>query len=99
MQYKPSLLLVFCVLAATFLRAQTMDISYMSSGGKLNPLQAIIDIRHYTLALDVNIEQQSIDGYAEIDLLLSQRTDTLLFDLVHFLKVKKITVNKINSNF
>jgi len=76
-----------------------MDISYMSSGGKLNPLQAIMDIRHYTLALDVNIEQQSIDGYAEVDLLLSQRTDTLLFDLVHFLKVKKITVNKINSNF
>jgi aminopeptidase N len=58
-----------------------------------------MDIRHYTLALDVNIEQQSIEGYTEIDLILSQQTDTLLFDLVHFLGVKKTSVNKANSNF
>ena len=38
--------------------AQNRDISYMSSGGKLNPLQAIMDIRHYTITLDVDIEKQ-----------------------------------------
>ncbi|WP_460551515.1 M1 family metallopeptidase [Ferruginibacter profundus] len=99
MQYKPSLRIVFLLFFSIHLQAQKMDISYMSSGGKLNPLQAIMDIRHYTLALDVNIDQQSIDGYTEIDLLLSRKTDTLLFDLVHFLKVKKITVNNSNTGF
>lgn len=71
----------------------------MSSGGKLHPLQAIMDIRHYALALDVDIDQQSIDGYAEIDIILLQKTDTILFDLVHFLTVKKVSVNKKSSNF
>jgi len=92
-------LLVLCFISATQLYAQDRSISYMTSGGKLNPLQAIMDIRHYTLALDVDIEQQQINGYTSIDLLLSQATDTLLFDLVHLLTVKKITVNKKDAAF
>ena len=40
----------------------------MTSGGKLKPLQAIMDIRHYTIALDVDIDQKAINGYAEIEL-------------------------------
>src|SRR5436190_13466948 len=92
-------LLVICFISATQLHAQDRSISYMTSGGKLNPLQAIVDIRHYTLALDVDIERQQINGYTSIDLLLSQPTDTLLFDLVHLLTVKKITVNKKDAAF
>ena len=92
-------LLVICFISATQLHAQDRSISYMTSGGKLNPLQAIMDIRHYTLALDVDIERQQINGYTSIDLLLSQPTDTLLFDLVHLLTVKKITVNKKDAAF
>jgi aminopeptidase N len=81
------------------LLAQTTDLSYMVSGGKLNPLQAIMDIRHYTLALDVDTQQETFSGYVTIDLILSQPTDTLLFDLVHLLKVNKIVVNGKNCNF
>jgi aminopeptidase N len=73
--------------------AQNRDISYMSSGGKLNPLQAIMDIRHYTITLDVDIENKKIAGNTAIDILLSQKTDTLLFDLVYLLDVYKIKVN------
>ena len=79
--------------------AQDRDLSYMSSGGQLKPLQAIMDIRHYTLALDVDIPNQSINGYTEIDLVLSQPTDTLLLDLAHLYTVKSITVNKKTEKF
>ena len=63
------------------------------SGGKLKPEQAIMDIRHYTVALNVDPEQQSIDGYTEIDLILSESTPYLLFDFWHGLTVSQVWVN------
>ena len=48
----------------------------MSSGGKLHPLQAIMNIRHYTIALEVDPQQQKLNGFTEVDLLLSQPSDT-----------------------
>jgi len=63
------------------------------SGGKLKPLQAIMDIRHYTVALDVNPGTKTISGYTGIDLVLSEPTDTLLFNLTDLYKVTKVTVD------
>ena len=71
------------------------DLSYLTSGGKLHPLQAIMDIRHYTIALEVDIKQQSINGSVEVSMNLSKKTDTILLNLVHLFTVTKITVNKI----
>ncbi|MEP7111209.1 MAG: M1 family metallopeptidase [Ferruginibacter sp.] len=79
--------------------SQNRDISYMTSGGKLNPLQAIMDIRHYSINLNVDIEHQSINGSVEIKLNLSKQTDTLLLDLVHLLLVERINVNTIPVAF
>ena len=73
--------------------SQNRDISYMTSGGKLNPLQAIMDIRHYTLNLNVDPINKTIKGNVEIILNLSKPTDTLLIDLVHLMLVEKIKVN------
>ena len=98
MKNRIAFLLLFLA-TVTNLPAQNRDISYMTSGGKLHPLQAIMDIRHYTIALDVNIQQEAISGYTSIDLILSQPTDTLLFDLVHLLTVNKITANNKAVNF
>ncbi|MBC7508417.1 MAG: hypothetical protein H7320_06675, partial [Ferruginibacter sp.] len=84
------MLLFLCSLACL---GQTRDISKMGSGGKLNPLQAIMDIRHYTINLDVDIEKQSIKGNVEISLNLSNQTDTLLLDLLDAMLVTKIKVN------
>lgn len=70
------------------------DISYLTSGGKLHPLQANMDIRHYTIALDVDIPQQSISGSVEVSLNLLKKTDTILLNLVHLFTVTKISVNK-----
>jgi aminopeptidase N len=83
----------------SYLPAQNRDISYMSSGGMLQPLQANMDIRHYTLALEVDIPNESINGYTEIDFVLATPTDTLLFDLVHFLEVTEIISNKKSKTF
>lgn len=91
-------LAIVCAASAS-LFAQSRDVTYVNSGGPLRPLQAIMDIRHNTLSLDVNIEKHTIDGYAEIDLILSKSTDTLLFDLVHLLTVHKTLVNGTDNKF
>ena len=91
---RPALFLMLSVMViSSALKAQNRDISYLSSGGKLNPLQAIMDIRHYTIALDVDIEKKSIQGYVDVDVILSAPTDSILLDLVHLLTVYKVNVN------
>ena len=69
------------------------DLSYLSSGGKLHPLQAIMDIRHYTIALDIDIANRSFKGSTEVNLNLSEKTNTILLDLIHFYTITQIKVN------
>ncbi len=71
----------------------------LKSGGVLKPEQAIMDIRHYSIALDVDPEARTINGFTEIDLNLSQSSDVLLFDLVHLLTVKRVSVNGKDQKF
>lgn len=71
----------------------------LKSGGVLKPEQAIMDIRHYTVALDVDPEQKTINGYTEIDLNLLKPSDILLFDLWHGLTISKVWVNGKTQNF
>ena len=86
---------LFSLLIANSLLAQNnLDVSYLSSGGKLKPLQAIMDIRHYDINLDVNIEQRTIQGNTIVTLNLAKQTDTILLDLVHLLIIEKVMVNK-----
>ena len=75
------------------------DLSYLTSGGKLHPLQAIMDIRHYTIVLDVDIVNKSIKGSVEVSLNLSKKTDTLLLDLIHLYTVTKVKVNNKSVAF
>lgn len=65
----------------------------LKSGGILRPEHAIMDVRHYAITLSVDPLQQRIDGTTEISIVLSQPTQTLLFDLVSLLEVKKVWVN------
>ena len=71
----------------------------LKSGGILKPEQAIIDVRHYAVSLSVDPIQQSIDGTTEISIVLTQATQTLLFDLVSLLEVKKVWVNGKPQSF
>jgi len=85
------LLLSLAVLAS---RAQNLK-----SGGVLKPEQAIMDIRHYTIALDIDPVQRSINGYTEIELILLKSTSNLLFDLWHGMKISKIWVDGKEKTF
>ena len=58
-----------------------------------------MDIRHYTIALDVNPVTQSINGYTEIDLTLSIASPVLLLDFWHGLTVGGVTVNGKKESF
>jgi len=81
------------------LYAVTVSAQDLKSGGKLKPEQAIMDIRHYTVALDVDPEKKTINGYTEIELILSEQTDNLLFDLWHGLAISKVAVNGKSQQF
>lgn len=71
----------------------------LKSGGKLKPEQAIMDIRHYTIALDVDPVNQSISGYTEIRMIYSEKPSVILLDFWHGLKVTDILVNGKKSSF
>ena len=86
--------LVCLFLTNALIGQNSLDVSYLSSGGKLKPLQAIMDIRNYNINLDVDIVNRTIQGNTIVTLNLSKQSDTILLDLVHLLKVSKVLVNK-----
>ena len=71
----------------------------LTSGGKLKPEQAIMDIRHYTIDLNVDIDNKAISGSATIDLILSQPAPELVFDLMNDFTVQKVWVNNKEAAF
>src|SRR5215471_3732050 len=71
----------------------------LKSGGVLKPEQANMDIRHYTVALDVDPQQKSINGYTEIDFNLIKPSNYLLFDFWHGLPISQLLINGKKENF
>lgn len=71
----------------------------LKSGGALKPEQAVMDIRHYTIALQVDPVEKRIDGYTIISLTLSQASSVMLLDLWHGLRVSDVTVNGRKATF
>jgi aminopeptidase N len=72
---------------------------HLTSGGKLKPEQAIMDIRHYKIVLDIDIPQQRINGYTIIEVNLLEPASVLLFDLLDSFNIKKLTVNGESQPF
>ncbi len=89
--------LLFLVLGLAPLSAQKTQ--KWNSGGKLHPLQANMDIRHYTLSLEVDIPNQAISGFVETDLELKKATDTILFDLIDQFVVSAIRIDNKTVSF
>jgi aminopeptidase N len=65
----------------------------LTSGGKLKPEQAVMDIRHYSIQLDVNIDAQSIKGTTTIGFVLKEPAKVLLFDLLDSFTISSVKVN------
>jgi len=90
----------YCFLLVIALFSTLSYSQNLKSGGKLKPEQAIMDIRHYTIAYDVDPVQQSISGTVDIDLILSEPTSVLVFDFWNgTLEVKKVMVNGKEHKF
>src|SRR5579863_346501 len=70
-----------------------------TSGGQLKPQQEIMDIRHYTIVLDVDLRQRSVDGYAIVNVIMTQPTHVVLLDLLDSLQVKQVLVNGKKASF
>lgn len=87
-------LTVFLTLISLTLGAQNLK-----SGGQLKPEQAILDIRHYTIALSVDPVQQTINGYTTVKLNLTAASPVILLDLWHGLTTSRVFVNKKQVQF
>lgn len=88
---------IYCLLLLTITFSSYSQ--NLTSGGKLKPEQAIMDVRHYTINLSVDIPQKSINGFAIIDVIMSQPASTLLFDLMNDLTVQSVSVNGKSTLF
>src|SRR5579872_7548094 len=93
-------LLVFFLfsLVISFANAQSQD-TVLTNGGKLKPEQAIMDVRHYTIALNVDFSQKSIEGYTTIDVIMAKPTKVLMFDLMNDYAVHSVWVNGSKQSF
>lgn len=90
------LLLVFLtIISANLISAQERTVS----GGPLKPEQANMDVRHYTVSLDVSPENQSYAGYTEIRLDLKAASGDLLFDLDNNFTVSTVAVDGKKLSF
>lgn len=87
--------LILIILATSLAIAQ----GNWTSGGKLKPLQAIMDIQHYTIALNVDPAKKRIDGHTIIDFKLLAKSKVLLFDLVAHYAVESVEVNGEAAEF
>lgn len=90
---------IMILLSAMFFFNQASAQSAFTSGGKLKPEQAIMDVRHYTIALDVDVNLQIVDGYTIIDIVMQQPTRILVFDLLDSFNIRNIIVNNKKQSF
>jgi aminopeptidase N len=72
---------------------QKTDIGKLSSGGKLKPVQANMDIRKYILNLDVDIANKFIKGNTTVNLQLKNAADTILLDFIQHYNIESIKVD------
>ncbi len=81
------------LLAITLLISFTTAGQNLRSGGALKPEQAIMDVRHYTINLVVDPEQQSIKGFTTVKMKLAASTPSIVLDFWHGLTTTAVTVN------
>ncbi|RYU92358.1 hypothetical protein EWM62_02670 [Mucilaginibacter terrigena] len=78
---------------AILLAGMGAQVQAQTSGGKLKPEQAIMDVRHYTIALNCNFATKTVDGSTVVDVIMAQPTKVLMLDLLDSLHVSAVSVN------
>jgi aminopeptidase N len=70
-----------------------------SYGGKIKPLQANMDIKHYSIHLLVDIPEKKISGFTVVKCKILEKTNQVLLDLMDSLIVTQVLVNDVNTPF
>jgi aminopeptidase N len=88
-----SKLLLF-VLMSVFIQAQDIV-----SGGLLKSNQAVFDVLHYSIMLDIDMAQKSIAGNTIVKINIKETTPEISFDLINVYSVKNVWIDKTNVDF
>lgn len=64
-----------------------------SSGGKIKPSQANIDVKHYKISIDLDVDNRTIKGNTVIRFDVLKPTNLLEFDLVDSFHISALTLN------
>jgi aminopeptidase N len=88
-----------CLLLMLFGGAAISQTVRPSYGGPLKPEQANMDVKHYTVDLNLDIPGRLVSGYAIIRVDLAAPAAVLLFDLMDSFRVGKVTVNEKATPF
>jgi aminopeptidase N len=87
------------LLAIALLLSLTAAGQNLRSGGALKPEQAIMDVRHYTINLVVDPEQQSIKGFTTVKMKLTASAASIVLDFWHGLTTTAVSVNGKKATF
>ncbi len=70
-----------------------------ASGGKLRPAQANIDVKHYRINIDLDVDRRFIKGNTTVSFNIFQPTNVLEFDLVDSFNITKVLLNSKTQSF
>jgi hypothetical protein len=69
------------------------------SGGRLKQNQAVYDVFHYNIMLDVDIPKKSISGTTVIKIKLKENTPEIAIDLISLYQVKSVWIDNTKVGF
>jgi len=75
------------------------DAQNLKSGGRLSDIQANMDIKHYSVQIDVDTINRSFTGNTGIKLNLKQSTRSIDLDLTDLMKISSLTVDGSKTEF
>ncbi len=88
------------ILFTTFLLHAILGFAQRPSyGGKLKPVQANMDIKQYSIHIQVDILGKKVSGYTIIKCYLKEATHEILFDLMDSMKVSEVSVDDKKVSF
>lgn len=88
----------FLIFTTLFFHSQSISQSVVS-GGLLKETQAVYDVLHYKIILDVDIDKRAVSGSTEIQFNLLREAEEITFDLISSYSVREIQLNKTKIPF
>ncbi|MEO6405527.1 MAG: M1 family metallopeptidase [Ferruginibacter sp.] len=87
------------ILSLVFVLAFINNYGQRTSGGKLKPEQANMDMKHYTIALDIDVNAKTISGFSIADFDLLKPATKILLDFADSFNIAQVKINGKNTAF